>query len=91
MNKVRRKAISDIIAQVEALKEQIESIAGDIECVKDEELEYLDNIPVNLQGSERYETAEAAVEALEAAYDTVSDLSDALDEVTSSLDEATGQ
>ena len=47
-----------------------------LEMLHDEEEEYMENIPENLQSSERYEKAEAAVSALESA---ISSLEEALD------------
>lgn len=76
MNKIRRKAIQDIIDQLEELKSSVEEL-------QQEEEEYRDNIPENMQGSERYETADNACSNL---YDAV----DGLENVISSLDEAMG-
>ena len=53
MNKVRRKALADLVEQFEVLKEELESLM-------EEEEEYRDNMPENLQGSELYEKADAA-------------------------------
>jgi hypothetical protein len=58
MNKVRRKEISGIIARLEAIK-------SDIDCVLSDEQDYYDNIPENLQSSERTEQSEEAIEILE--------------------------
>lgn len=69
MNKVRRKELQDIYDIISEVKNRLET-------VHDEEEEYKDNIPENLQGSERYERAEVAVDALDSA---VSSLEDALD------------
>lgn len=60
MNKPRRKALADIAERIESLREELETL-------RDEEQEYLDNMPENFQGSERYEQAEAAVDALDSA------------------------
>lgn len=57
MNKVRRKALADLVEQFEVLKEELESLM-------EEEEEYRDNMPENLQGSERYEKADAACDNL---------------------------
>lgn len=62
MNNQRRKEIDSLIAQVEVLRERIEHVL-------DEEQEYLDNMPENLQCSERAETSGQAVENLESARD----------------------
>jgi ribonuclease D len=48
--RLRRKAIVDIVAQLEA--------------IRDAEEQYKENMPENLRSSSRYETAEQAVEAL---------------------------
>lgn len=71
MNKARRKEIENIVEKLEELQSDIESVLSD-------EQDYLDNIPENLQGSERYETAEMAVDELQSAYDTIEDVISAL-------------
>lgn len=73
MNKERRKRIQEI-------KDQIESIQSDIECIMSEEEDYRDNIPENLQGSERYEMADTAVNALSCAIDSISEACNSLEE-----------
>lgn len=77
MNRYRRKDLREISAQVEELRDALETIKGDEE-------EYLENMPQNLQGSERYETAEEAVSNME---DAISSLEDAI----SSIGEAIGE
>ena len=53
MNKARRKALDEVISKIEEAKELLENLQA-------EEEEYRDNMPENLQGSERYEAADAA-------------------------------
>ena len=60
MNKIRRK-------KLEAIREQIQDIRYQLEDLLAEEQECLDNIPENLQGSERYEKTEEAVSYLDEA------------------------
>ena len=60
-----------------------------VEEIRDEEEEYMENMPENLQGSERYEIAEAAVDALSSAVDWFDNAD--IDELTSSLEEAKGE
>ena len=74
MNKVRRKALDKVICKIVEAKEQLESLQA-------EEEEYRDNMPENLQGSERYEAADAAVDNMSSAVD-------ALDEAISSVESA---
>ena len=64
MNKERRKALTRIEEKIEALKDEVESLMG-------EEAEYRDNIPENMQGSERYEIADAACENMQSAIDSM--------------------
>ena len=71
MNKIRRKELSIIYHEITELMERLEA-------VKDEEEEYRDNIPENLQASDRYAKADEAVSALEEAFDY---LSSALDNI----------
>lgn len=69
MNKLRRKTLQELYDIIAEAKDNLDAVRG-------EEEEYKDNIPENLQSSERYERAEAAVDALESA---VSSLEEALD------------
>ncbi len=75
MNRARRKALADIQEQLETLSEELEALMG-------EEEEYRDNIPDNLQGSERYERADDACNSLDMALDS-------LHEAVSYIEEAT--
>lgn len=74
MNKHRRKELDEIITELENLK-------GRIESASDEEREYYDNMPENLQDSEKGQAADMAADALMTAIDTC-------DEVISSIEEA---
>jgi hypothetical protein len=74
MNNPRRKAIQKIIDNLYDLKSQLDDVF-------DDEQEYRDNIPENMQGGERYERADEA-------RDNLSDAVDGLDEVISSLEAA---
>ncbi len=74
MNRVRRKNRQSIIDQLEELK-------GSLEDLHAEEEEYRDNIPENMQESERYEKADDAC-------DNLSDAVDNLEEVISSIEAA---
>lgn len=67
MNKERRKNIQDVVEQLEGLKTTLEELQG-------EEEEYRDNIPENLQGSERYEKADEACDALNDAVNSLEDI-----------------
>lgn len=76
MNRQRRKALQDIIDQLEILRMQLETLLA-------EEEDYRDNFPENLQNSERYERTEAICENLSDAVDEMeqasSDIEDAIE------------
>lgn len=74
MNKVRRKNIQDVVGQLEDLKSALEDVLH-------EEEEYRDNIPENLQGSERYEKADEACDTLSGAVDGLEDIITSLGEL----------
>lgn len=86
MNKDRRKEIGRAIEIANRLRGEIEELVSIIQTAKDEEEEYKDNMPESLQSSDRYYTAEAAVDALESALSPLEDLD--LDEVISQLETA---
>lgn len=67
MNKTRRKALK-------ALMDQLEDIKSSLEEIQSEEEDYRDNIPENLQGSERYEIADAACDNLSDAVSSLEDV-----------------
>lgn len=83
MNNDRRKEISRIIEEIESAvataKEKLEELQSSIESVRDEEQECMDNMPENLQGSERYTTAEQAVDNLDNAASSIEELIEAID------------
>ena len=73
MNNPRRKQIISIVSQISEIKEELDCLAEELESIKEEEEEYRDNMPENLQASERYEKAETAVDAMESAAYSVSE------------------
>jgi hypothetical protein len=76
MNKARREAIDVAIAKIEEGKSELETLM-------EEEQDYLDNMPENLQSSEKGESAQAAIDALEGAVAS-------LDDAVTSAQEAQG-
>ncbi len=86
MNKARRKNLASLIERLEELKTELESITVDLEELKVEELEYMDNIPENMQSGERYEIAEAAFDAMENALDSLNEID--IEEVINNIADA---
>ncbi|MBR3237027.1 MAG: hypothetical protein IKF99_01165 [Oscillospiraceae bacterium] len=64
MNAVRRKGLKKIQEELNELQEQLSGLL-------EEEEDYRDNMPENLQGSERYYTAEAACDNMQEAIDNI--------------------
>ena len=76
MNRIRRKNLQSIIDQLEELKSSLEDLQS-------EEEEYRDNMPENLQGSERYELADAACDNL---CDAVSNLEETISSIETAIE-----
>ena len=74
MNEQRRKVIEEI-------KLAVEAHVFTLEMLRDEERDTFDNMPENLQGSERGQACEQAADALDEACSS-------LDELISNLDQA---
>ena len=64
MNKLRRKALQEIFDKLSDLREEVESLMQ-------EEEENRENMPENLQGSERYEQSETASYNMEEAAEYI--------------------
>jgi len=73
MNKLRRKQLDEVIDKINNIKDELETIMNDEE-------EYKDNMPENLQGSERYEIAEAACDSMQEALDLLEDAISSIEE-----------
>ena len=84
MNNTRRKALSKLAEEARELAGKLADLKTALEDLKGEEEEYRDNMPENLQGSEKYEAADAAVSAMEEALDAIPDM----DEVADLIDNA---
>jgi seryl-tRNA synthetase len=91
MNADRRKAIDAVISQIEELAEKARSLAADVESIKDEEDDYLSNMPESFQNGEKGEAAQTAIDALDNAYSELDGLDSTLDEILSHLGEAKGE
>ena len=73
MNNQRREKLRKAEQALNAASEYIEDVL-------DEEQDSLDNIPENLQGSNRYEQMEIAVDKLNEAIDQIESVKECLDE-----------
>lgn len=74
MNKPRRKQILDIIDRLQIASDMLEE-------VKAAEEEARDNVPENLQETERYYTISEACDSMDEALDSLLDIIDSLLEI----------
>lgn len=88
MNNVRRKAIDGVKRVLQPLLLELSIILSEVTDLFTEEEEALENIPENLQDTERYEQTENAVDCLEIVIDTISEFLDA--DLIDTLTEAQG-
>lgn len=73
MNKARRKNLKQAMLYLDMAFNLVEN-------ARDDEQDCLDNMPENLEYSERYEKMENAVEKLEDAISSIEEAKDALEE-----------
>lgn len=71
MNKIRRKSLRNLVEQFEVLQNTLDEL-------REEEQDCLDNIPDNLQGSDRYQNLESSVGYLEDALSSLEDVISAI-------------
>jgi chaperonin cofactor prefoldin len=74
MNKVRRQQLKKWLEDLENIKNELERIAED-------EQEYYDNIPENLQNSERATDSEAAIDQMNEAVSSLEDVICIIEEI----------
>lgn len=89
MNKERRKAIQALMDQIEAAGRVIEALQEEVDLIREDEQDYLDNMPENMQGSEKYGLVEEIISNLDEAVDSLG-LSATIEEVLDNLRSAAG-
>jgi len=100
MNNERRQEITKVISSleelaktVEAMQNIAENLTEDIENIRTAEEDCFENIPEGLQGGDKGEAAQAAIEALGQSLElpeAVATLMEAINDTISSLEEAKG-
>lgn len=95
MNKARRKELLDIIRGLNTIqdKDDLYSWINTLDNIKDDEQDYYDNIPENLQYSQRAEDSEQAIEHMEEALYLLNEVYDAdeFDKDSKIIQEAIGK
>ena len=74
MNKQRRKALQIVFDKLREIEEELETLL-------EQEEEYRDNMPENLQTSEKYEKTEETIYSLEAAIELINNAADEIEAV----------
>lgn len=74
MNKTRRQQLRKWLEDVENIKNELETICSD-------EQDYFDNMPENLQGSQRGSDSEEAIEQMEEAVSYIEDAISVIEEI----------
>lgn len=74
MNKIRRQ-------QLRKWLEDMENIKGELETICSDEQDYFDNMPENLQGSQRGCDSEEAIEQMEEAVSSIEDAISIIEEI----------
>ena len=78
MNKLRRKELGQVINGLNTIQDRddLYSLINTLDNIKYDEESYYDNIPENLQYSQRAEDSETAIEKLEEALDLLNEVYD---------------
>lgn len=78
MNKARRNQLSKVIEALRGVEDQtgLYSIISDLEEIKYDEESYHDNIPENLQYSQRAEDSELSIDNMESALEYLNEAYD---------------
>lgn len=74
MNKQRRKELSDLLGQLQDIRERLENL-------RDDEQSAYENMPENLRDSERGEAAQNMIYNLDDAFTEIDNACDTLEEI----------
>lgn len=78
MNKARRKELAEVIQKLNQVRDKSDlyNEISTLEDIKSDEESYYDNIPENLQYSQRAEASEEAIDNLDEALDLLNEVYD---------------
>lgn len=85
MNNKVRKDLQSLVNRLKTALDIIEAVSDSVSDICDEQSNIFDNIPENLQGSDRAYRQEEAVEALNEAVDLLSGLPHDIEEAAEKL------
>lgn len=87
MNKNRRKELMEWVSKAETWAAQGEGLKNELESICSDEQDYFDNMPENLQGSQRGMDAEEAIDAMNEAIDCMGNAIEAAEEAASCVED----
>ena len=87
MNKVRRNELMEWVRRVEEWAAHGEELKSQLENICSDEQDYFDNMPENLQGSQRGMDAEAAIDAMNDAIESIDNAVEAAEDAASCVED----
>ena len=87
MNKNRRKKLMEWVKKADAWITQGEELKSKLENICSDEDDYFNNIPENLQSSQRAMDAEEAIDAMNEAIDCMGNAIEAAEEAASCIED----
>lgn len=87
MNKNRRKELMEWVSKAEVWAAQGEELKNELENICSDEEDYFDNMPENLQGSQRGMDAEEAIDAMNEAIDCMGNAIESAEEAASCIED----
>lgn len=89
MNKERRKALTALMARVEAAATELDALREAFEYQQSEEQQYFDDMPESLQSSDKGTGAEDAIGAIDEVLTILDDVGSSLGDIAAHIEEAT--
>lgn len=88
MNNDRRKALEKLTQRIETISGDLSLAKEDLDSLWQEEQDYFDNMPENMQGGEKGEKAEAAADLISTAVDALDTAISECDDAIQAINEA---
>ena len=87
MNKMRRNELMKWVEEAKNWAEQGTGLRDKLENICSDEQDYFDNMPENLQGSQRGMDAEEAIDAMNEAIESMENAIEAAEEAASCIED----
>lgn len=87
MNKARKQSVARSIEKLREISSALSNVKDFVERDNDDEQDYYDNAPENLQNSERYTLSDEALSSFENAMNALDDASSSVEDAIEALEE----